>query len=116
LAENWKEHFKPVRIGSQLVVKPSWEPYAATVGDIILEIDPGMAFGTGDHPTTGSASKSWKELPLASSGTITTGASVLDVGTGSGILAIAAARLGAERVTAIDIDPEAVAVARRMSV
>jgi len=112
-AENWKEHFKPVRIGSRLVVKPSWEPYAATVGDIILEIDPGMAFGTGDHPTTRLCLEELeKSSPLARSGTITTGASVLDVGTGSGILAIAAARLGAERVTAIDIDPEAVAVAR----
>jgi ribosomal protein L11 methyltransferase len=113
---SWKVHFKPARIGKRLIIKPTWEDFIATGEDIILELDPGMAFGTGTHPTTrlclevlekiyfheGIFTQIFKETPVAA----------LDVGTGSGILSIAAAKLGAVKVTAIDTDPEAVSVAR----
>lgn len=103
-AEYWKQYYKPLRIGRRLVVKPSWEEYTPQVGDLIIELDPGMAFGTGTHETTALCleliEKHWRPGPM------------LDVGTGSGILAIAAALLGAERVLAIDLDPVAVRVAR----
>ncbi|MFZ3209226.1 MAG: 50S ribosomal protein L11 methyltransferase [Geobacteraceae bacterium] len=114
-ANAWKEHFKPVRIGRRLVVKPTWEEFADAPGDIILEVDPGMAFGTGAHPTTRLCLEALEQIfdntgpfysPAAARPT-----AVLDVGTGSGILGIAAAKLGAGRVVAIDIDPEAILVA-----
>ena len=103
-AENWKQYYKPFRIGAHMVVKPTWEPWDTQPGDLIIEIDPGMAFGTGTHETTamcvGLIEKYYK------------GGTLLDVGTGSGILAIAAARLGADDVVAVDIDPDAVRVAK----
>jgi ribosomal protein L11 methyltransferase len=113
-ANNWKQHFKPVRIGTRLIIKPTWEEYAPAPGDIILQIDPGMAFGTGAHPTTKMCLESleriyYHETPYA----VTAGfmpLTVLDVGTGSGVLSIAAAKMGAEQVVAIDIDPDAVVV------
>ncbi len=101
----WKEYFKPLRTGERLVVIPSWENYDLQPGDLPLYLDPGMAFGTGSHATTGLCLRWLEKL-------VKPGHSVLDVGTGSGILAIAAARLGAERITAIDIDPVAVQVAK----
>lgn len=110
-SSNWKEHFKPLRVGSRLVIKPTWESFPETANDIILELDPGMAFGTGAHPTT-LLCLSMLEKYLTSA--MNRGAktlSALDVGTGSGILSIAAVKLGVARVTAIDIDPEAVRVA-----
>ena len=104
-SENWKKYYKPFRVGSRLVVKPTWEPYAAQPNDLVIELDPGMAFGTGTHETTNMCmrliEKHWKS-----------GMRVMDVGTGSGILAIAAAELGATDVLAIDIDPDAVKVAK----
>lgn len=114
-ANSWKEHFKPARIGKRFVIKPTWEEYLPADGDIILELDPGMAFGTGTHPTTKMCLEwlemiTFREEPfnrLPSRGAT----SVLDVGTGSGILALAAARIGSNRITAIDIDPQAVAIA-----
>jgi len=99
----WRKHFKPVRVG-RVVVKPTWEEYAALDGDVIVEIDPGMAFGTGYHPTT-------QLCLLALQDRIKGGESVLDVGTGSGILAIAAARLGARSVVGLDFDSVAVEAA-----
>ncbi|NLI20520.1 MAG: 50S ribosomal protein L11 methyltransferase [Clostridiales bacterium] len=103
-AENWKQYYKPFRVGSRLVVKPSWEPYAAREGDVVVELDPGMAFGTGTHETTHMCLELLEKH-------LKPGMRVMDVGTGSGILAIAAAKLGAPEVLAVDIDPNAVRVA-----
>ena len=115
-ANNWKEHFKPVRIGSRLVIKPTWEEYEAGAGDIILKLDPGMAFGTGAHPTTKMCLEVlemifYNEGVFRTEGQSIKPKMVLDVGTGSGVLSIAAAKFGAERIVAIDIDAEAVVVA-----
>jgi ribosomal protein L11 methyltransferase len=117
--EAYKAYFKPTRIGSRLWVKPSWETLEASPGDIVLALDPGGAFGTGTHETTRLV---LEELQSQ----VQSGMRVLDVGCGSGILAIAALLLGASRAVATDVDPEAVrmslenavhnAVADRMSV
>ncbi|MGI6296852.1 MAG: 50S ribosomal protein L11 methyltransferase [Armatimonadota bacterium] len=96
----WKKHFKPVRVG-RIIVKPTWEQIDAGPDDLVVEIDPAMAFGTGYHPTT-------QLCLLALQDYVKPGDIVLDVGTGSGVLAIAAALLGAQRVSAIDIDTIAV--------
>lgn len=103
-SECWKQYYKPFRAGKRLVVKPSWEQWEAQAGDLVIELDPGMAFGTGTHETTAMCVEMIERHYRSGS--------VLDVGTGSGILAIAAARLGAERVLGVDIDPMAVRVAR----
>lgn len=100
-ANAWKEYYKPVRISPRMVVKPVWEPYQAEPGEIIIEIDPGMAFGTGTHESTALCLRMLERF-------IRPGDSMIDVGTGSGILAIAAAKLGASRVLALDLDPVAV--------
>lgn len=105
-AHKWKEFFKPEKITDRIVIKPTWEAYEAKEGDIVIEIDPGMAFGTGTHPTTRGCLRLIEEVVLR--GGIET---MLDVGTGSGILAIAAARLGVHRTIAIDLDSAAVKVA-----
>ncbi len=104
-SENWKKYYKPFRIGTHLVVKPTWEPYAPEPDDLMIELDPGMAFGTGTHETTNMCMQLLEKH-------LSDGMRVMDVGTGSGILAIAAAKLGAKDVLAIDIDPDAVKVAR----
>ena len=104
-SEVWKQFYKPFRAGRSLVVKPTWEPYDAKPGDRVIEIDPGMAFGSGTHETTGMCLELLEEA-------VHGGERVIDVGTGSGILAIGAALLGAKDVLAIDIDPTAVKVAR----
>jgi len=109
-AEAWKAHFKPVKLTSRLVVRPPWEEYAAQPGETVVTIYPGMAFGTGRHSSTllclQALEQVWDQgLPASSDPW-----QVLDVGTGTGILALAAANLGAE-VLAIDLDPEAVAAA-----
>lgn len=103
-AEYWKRFYKPFRIGSHLVVRPTWEEYQAQEQDVVIDLDPGLAFGTGTHETTALCAELIEQYY--------TGGTVLDVGTGSGILAIAAARLGADDVLAIDIDPLAVRTAR----
>jgi ribosomal protein L11 methyltransferase len=103
-AESWKRYYKPFRIGRHLIVKPTWEPYREEEGDIVIEMDPGMAFGTGTHETTNMC------LVLLEKYT-EKGMRVMDVGTGSGILAIAAAKLGAGKVLALDINPDAVRTA-----
>jgi len=109
-AEAWKAHFKPLKVTDRLVIRPPWEEYAAQPGETVITIYPGMAFGTGRHASTllclRALEQVWEErLPRAGSPW-----QVLDVGTGTGILALTAARYGAE-VLAIDLDPEAVAAA-----
>ncbi len=103
-AEVWKKYYKPFYAGKHLVVKPTWEPFDPAPDDKIIEMDPGMAFGSGTHETTGMCISLLEEV-------IHGGEDVIDVGTGSGILAIAAALLGAGHVLAVDIDPDAVRVA-----
>ena len=109
-AEAWKAHFKPLKVTANLVIRPPWEEYAAQPGETVITIYPGMAFGTGRHASTllclRALEQVWGERrPRAGSPW-----QVLDVGTGTGILALTAARYGAE-VLAIDLDPEAVAAA-----
>lgn len=104
-ADSWKQYYKPVRIGHRLIVVPTWEKYDEQPDDIVLKMDPGMAFGTGTHETTRLCSMLIEDYMKA-------GDRVLDVGTGSGILAIAAAKLGAGVINAYDIDPVAVKVAK----
>ncbi len=104
-AESWKRHFKPLRIGQILLVRPSWiKPAVKTRVEIVL--DPGLSFGTGQHPTTEFCLRQ-----LAGMRDIKPGTGFLDIGTGTGILAIAAAKLGFKPVDAFDFDPEAVQVA-----
>ncbi|MEJ5357053.1 MAG: 50S ribosomal protein L11 methyltransferase [Desulfobacterales bacterium] len=104
-AESWKAFFQPLRIGRRLVVKPSWREAELRPGDLVIELDPGMAFGTGSHPTT-RLSLELIERHLRPGG------SFLDVGTGSGILLLAAAKLGAGRLAGCDRDENALRVAR----
>lgn len=109
-AEQWKVHFKPLRIGKHLLVVPTWEEARPEPGDLIIRMDPGRAFGTGHHETT-RLCLHWLEEWAESWGD-SRARSVLDVGTGSGILSIAAVWFGAEHVTAVDNDPEAIEVAK----
>lgn len=104
-AETWKEFFHTEKIGARTVIKPTWEEYEAGAGEIVAELDPGAAFGTGQHATTALCIRALEEL-------VRPGMTVFDVGTGSGVLAIVAAKLGAKRVEAVDFDPVAVRVAR----
>lgn len=103
-ANEWKQYFHVTHIGTTLVIKPTWEEYTAEAGEHIIEIDPGMAFGTGTHHTTCMCMERLEKV-------LRPGMEVFDVGTGSGILAIAAAKLGAKAVKAVDIDATAVRVA-----
>ena len=103
---SWKSHFKILHIGQHLVIKPTWLELDPGPDDIVIELDPGIAFGTGYHPTTDTCLQALEQ-------NITPGMTVLDLGTGSGILTIAAIKLGAQRVTALDIDSLAVTAARR---
>ncbi|MDT3426578.1 ribosomal protein L11 methyltransferase [Paenibacillus forsythiae] len=101
-AHAWKQYFKPLRVSERLTIKPVWEDYTpASPNEQIIELDPGMAFGTGTHPTTALCLRA---LEKAISG----GEEVIDVGTGSGILAVGAMLLGARSVLALDLDPVAV--------
>ncbi|MEE9248523.1 MAG: 50S ribosomal protein L11 methyltransferase [Dehalococcoidia bacterium] len=101
----WRSHFKVLHIGERVVVCPSWLQYKPRPKDVVVRLDPGMAFGTGLHPTTRMCLELLERL-------VEPGIEMLDLGTGSGILAIAAAKLGVARVLALDIDPVAVKVAR----
>ncbi|MDO4868890.1 MAG: 50S ribosomal protein L11 methyltransferase [Bacillota bacterium] len=102
--DKWKENFKPVKVTDRIVVKPTWEEYEAKAGELILQIDPGMAFGTGTHETTSLCMKLLEKYMGEND-------AVLDVGCGSGILSIAAALLGSRSVLGIEIDEDAVKVA-----
>jgi ribosomal protein L11 methyltransferase len=124
-AMRWKEFFRPVRIGRRLVVTPSWEAIAGREGDIVVTLDPGMAFGTGQHPTTKMClellEEAFEEFTVNGSefrvvrnhelSTMNYEPTVLDLGTGSGLLAIAALRLGAATVLALDTDRVACRIA-----
>jgi ribosomal protein L11 methyltransferase len=105
-ANAWKEHFPITRIGRRFVVRPTWREYTAQPDDVVLDIDPGMAFGTGLHPTT-ALCLGWLEAIDVR------GLCVLDAGAGSGILSIAAAKLGARSIDAIEVDPVAVSALRQ---
>ena len=103
-AEAWKSFFSPQKIGRKIVVKPTWCDYSADPGDIVLALDPGMAFGTGTHPTTALCIQLIEDY-------LNRGDSLLDIGTGSGILMVAAALLGAGFVCGLDKDPVAIDIA-----
>lgn len=104
-ANAWKQYFHPIRVGKNIIIKPTWEDYQALNTDLVIELDPGMAFGTGTHHTTCLCIKALEEVLKAED-------TVFDVGTGSGILAVVAAKLGAKQVVAVDIDSTAVRVAK----
>ncbi len=104
--EAWKVTFRTERVSPRIVVKPSWETFSAQPGDCVIELDPGMSFGTGRHPTTRACLRFLDTLLRESPGT-----SFLDLGCGSGILSIAAAGLGAAPVLGLDNDPDAIRVA-----
>ena len=99
--DGWKQYYKPFRVGERLVIKPTWEEYAPEENDIVLELDPGLAFGTGSHPTTNGALRLLEKY-------VAKGMKVIDCGCGTGILSVAAGLLGAEKVYAVDVDHDAV--------
>ena len=101
---NWKQYYKPLRVGNRLVVVPSWENYDAQADDVILKLDPGMAFGTGTHATTRLCMELLEKV-------VKPGATLLDVGCGSGILAVCGVLLGAEKADGVDIDELAAKIA-----
>ncbi|OGO10201.1 MAG: ribosomal protein L11 methyltransferase [Chloroflexi bacterium RBG_13_60_9] len=101
----WKKHYRPFRIGRRLMIVPSWIEWQAAPGDVTLRLDPGMAFGTGMHPTTRLCLEALEDR-------IAPGTGMIDLGCGSGILSIAGTLLGAGRVEGWDVDPEAVRIAR----
>lgn len=101
----WRAHFRPRRVGRHFVIRPTWEQFESQADDLVIVLDPGEAFGTGDHPTTRMCLAALEDLVDAES-------SVLDLGCGSGILAIGAAKLRARRVVGTDIEPVAIEVAR----
>jgi ribosomal protein L11 methyltransferase len=98
---NWKKYYKPTKVGNRVVVKPIWENYETKDEEIIVELDPGMAFGTGTHETTRMCIKALEKYVKPDS-------TVFDIGTGSGILSITAAKLKAKEVIGVDLDPVAV--------
>lgn len=104
-ANNWKKYYKPLKIGEKIVIKPSWEEYKADDGDLVVDMDPGMAFGTGTHETTYMCIELLQKY-------INCDDIVFDIGCGSGILSIASAMLGSKEVTGVDFDSVAVAVAK----
>ena len=102
----WKEHFHPIRVSRRITICPTWREYTPQDGEAVIMLDPGMAFGTGHHPTTRMCLERLDEL-------VAPGVDVLDVGCGSGVLSIAAARLGARHVFGLEIDSVAVNVAKQ---
>lgn len=109
-AEGWKKYFKPLRVTKNIIIKPTWERYVPVGHDIVIEMDPGMAFGTGQHASTRMCLEALEDILLH--GKTGAGNRVLDVGSGTGILGIAAAKLGAEKVTCVDIDRQATDISR----
>jgi len=105
-ANNWKQYYKPTKVGEHIVVKPTWEDYEEKPGEVVVELDPGMAFGTGTHETTRMCIKALEKK-------VKKDTTVFDIGTGSGILSIAAAKLGAKHVVGVDLDPVAVESAKK---
>jgi len=103
---NWKKYYKPTKIGNKIVVKPIWEDYEAQGEEVIVELDPGMAFGTGTHETTRMCVEALEKY-------VTPNSTVFDIGTGSGILAIVAAKLNAQKAIGVDLDPVAVDSAKQ---
>ncbi|MCB2288776.1 50S ribosomal protein L11 methyltransferase [Clostridium sp. CS001] len=103
---NWKQYYKPIKVGEKIVIKPIWEEYNKKSDEIIVELDPGMAFGTGTHETTRMCIKALERHVKAET-------TVFDIGTGSGILSIAAAKLGAKKTIGVDLDPVAVESAKQ---
>ena len=103
-ANSWKVYFKPEKIGARTVIKPTWEDYNPKEDELVIELDPGMAFGTGNHATTALCIKLLEKY-------VKPDMAIIDVGTGSGILGIIAAKLGAQRVQALDYDTVAVEAA-----
>jgi ribosomal protein L11 methyltransferase len=108
--EQWKKYFKPLRVSRIIVIKTTWERYTPLGHDIVIEIDPGMAFGTGQHASTRMCLEVLEDIILTKRSPDPL--NVLDVGTGTGILGIACAKLGAERVLCVDIDPKATEIAQ----
>ena len=102
-ANNWKQYYKPFKASERIVIKPSWEEYSKKGDEIVLEMDPGMAFGTGTHETTSLCIQALEKY-------VKPGAKVIDIGCGSGILAISSVLLGAESAAAIDLDSNAVKI------
>lgn len=100
-ANNWKKYYKPIKIGNNIVIKPIWEEYEVKNEEMIVELDPGMAFGTGDHETTRMCAEALEKY-------VKPDTTVFDIGTGSGILAIVASKLNAKHVIGVDLDPVAV--------
>ena len=100
-ANTWKQYYKPSKVGKKIVVKPIWEEYEQKEGELVVNLDPGMAFGTGTHETTRMCIQALEKYVKEES-------TVFDVGCGSGILAIAAAKLGAKLAVGVDLDPVAV--------
>lgn len=107
--EKWKSGYSLQQFGRHIIIKPSWQAHAAAPDDVVIELDPGLAFGTGLHPSTRLCLEALEDL-------VRPGHLVLDVGTGSGILAIAAAKLGAASVIALDIDSMAIQVAEENAI
>lgn len=105
-AESWKKYYKPIRIGKNIIIKPSWEDYKLSEDDIMIELDPGMAFGTGTHETTIMCTEALEKLVKADD-------IVYDIGCGSGILSIVAAKLGASKVVGVDLDELCVKVSNK---
>ncbi len=108
-AENWKQHYKTSRLGTSLIIKPSWEDYEPLSGDVIIQLDPGMAFGTGTHETTMMCAEALEKY-------IKPDTSVFDIGCGSGILSIIAAKLGAKYTMGTDLDPMCIKVSKENAI
>jgi ribosomal protein L11 methyltransferase len=104
-ANEWKKYYHPVRVSERLTIKPTWEEYTPIAGEQVIELDPGMAFGTGTHPTTTLCLRTLEKV-------IQPNDKIVDVGCGTAILSIACAKLGADSVLALDLDPVAVQVAQ----
>lgn len=104
-ATEWKKYYKTTKLGNKIVIKPTWEEYTPSKDELIVELDPGMAFGTGTHETTMMCVEALEKY-------VNKNDDVLDIGTGSGILAITASKLGAKKVVGVDLDEVAVSAAR----